>query len=600
MRSGSAADARGSPAAAVAARFDSLRGGRSVEMLGPMGVIVADEPGAVVPALREVEREVGRGRHVAGFVTYEAAPGLNPVLRAPHASGLPLVWFAVFRGRRDGPPGAPVQGTGTFELGEWAPRVDRAGYAARVERIRDWIAAGDTYQVNYTFLLEARFAGEASSMYRHLCLSQQAGYCALLQTGDVAIASASPELFFRWTGDQLELRPMKGTRPRGRWSEEDRARVRELLASEKERAENLMIVDLLRNDAGRVAKYGSVMVDPLFEVETYPTVHQLTSTVRARTRPGTSLTDLFRTLFPSGSVTGAPKVRTMQIIADLEPHARGVYTGAIGFASPGEAVFNVPIRTVVVDEGAGVARMGVGSGVTYDSRADAEYRECLQKALFTHHATRNFDLLETMLWTPGAGIRLRLEHLSRIQESARYFGIPFDRAAVERLLDERLLGQAAPLRVRLLVSRQGRVSVERHPLGAPAGVLRARVDRDPVDSRDVLLYHKTTWRQPYDTRLTARPGYDEVLLVNERGELTEFANGSLVLRDGSGSWTPPLSCGVLPGTLRGELLRQGEIRERILYPADLSRAAAVFRINSVRGFTPVEVEGFGPPAGHGE
>jgi para-aminobenzoate synthetase / 4-amino-4-deoxychorismate lyase len=571
-----------------------------VEMRGPLAVIVAEEPGAVLPALREVERQVGEGRHVAGFVSYEAAPGLDPVLAAPHRPSLPLLWFGVFRERRDGPAGPPAAGAAPFELGEWAAGVSRAEYGSRVERIRQWIAAGDTYQVNYTFPLEARFRGDPAALYRHLCVSQQAGYCALLRMGDVAIASASPELFFRWSGGELELRPMKGTRPRGRWSDEDRQRARELLASDKERAENLMIVDLLRNDAGRVAEYGSVVVDPLFQVETYPTVHQLTSTIRARTRPATTLTDLFRALFPCGSVTGAPKVRTMEIIAELEPRARGVYTGAIGFASPGEAVFNVPIRTVVVDERAGVARMGVGSGVTYDSGAEAEYRECLQKAVFTHHATRDFDLLETMLWTPEDGIRLRPEHLSRIEESARYFGFPFDRGSVERLLDDALAGQAEPLRVRLLVSRAGRPRVERHPLGPSPAVLRARLALEPVHSGDVLLYHKTTWREPYGKRLAAAPGYDEVLLVNQRGELTEFANGNLVVRDASGSWTPPLHCGLLPGTLRGALLRQRSIAERILFPSDLARADAVFRINSVRGYTPVEVEGVGPPAGQGE
>jgi para-aminobenzoate synthetase/4-amino-4-deoxychorismate lyase len=318
-------------------------------------------------------------------------------------------------------------------------------------------------------------------------------------------------------------------------------------------------------------------------------VHQLTSTVRARTREGVTLTDLLRALFPCGSVTGAPKVRTMEIIAELEDAPRGVYTGAIGFLSPGEAVFNVPIRTLAIDPEAGTVSMGVGSGVTYDSEAAAEYRECLQKAAFTHHPVHDFDLLETMLALPGAGIFLLEEHLSRMAASARYFDFPVAMAEVRSRLREATAGAAAPLRVRLLVSPSRGIRVECHPLDPQPEPLRAALSAEPVDSRDAMLYHKTTLRAPYDRRLAARPDVDEVILVNERGELTELVYGNLVIREGGEAWTPPVRSGVLPGTLRAMLLRAGEIRERVLRPADLARADAVFRINSVRGWTPVTV-----------
>ena len=572
-------------------RFDSLRpSGRSFEFRGLRRVITAESLGEVIPALKEVEGEVARGGHAAGFLAYEAAPALDPALRTRARNGsVPLLWFGVFAERAPAPGISLPTGRPSFSLGEWESSVDEERYAAHVATIRELIAAGDTYQVNYTFRLRAPLEGSELALYERLCLSQRGGYCALLRLPGLTLASASPELFFRWHGRELELRPMKGTRPRGRWAEEDRANAAELIGSEKERAENLMIVDLLRNDAGRIAEYGSVRVEPLFEVESYPTVHQLTSTVRARTREGVSLTDVLRALFPCGSVTGAPKIRTMEIIAELEDAPRGVYTGAIGFLSPGEAVFNVPIRTLAIDPAAGTVSMGVGSGVTYDSGAAAEYRECLQKAAFTHHPVHDFDLLETMLALPGAGIFLLEEHLSRLAASARYFDIPLELSEVRSRLRAATGGAAEPLRVRLMVGPSRGIRVETHPLDEQPPTLRAAVAREPVDSRDPMLYHKTTWRETYDRRLAARSDVDEAILVNERGELTELVYGNLVVRRGGESWTPPVESGVLPGTLRAMLLRQGEIRERVLRPADLARADAVFRINSVRGWTPVMV-----------
>ena len=572
-------------------RFDSLRpAGRSFEFRGLRRVITAGSLGEVLPALKEVEGEVARGRHAAGFLAYEAAPALDGALRTREGDGsVPLLWFGVFAERAPAPGIALPSGGPSFSLGEWESSVDPARHAARVAEIRALIEAGDTYQVNYTFRLRAPLQGSDLALYERLCLSQRGGYCALLRLPGLTLASASPELFFRWHGRDLELRPMKGTRPRGRWAEEDRARADELLASEKERAENLMIVDLLRNDAGRIAEYGSVRVDPLFEVESYPTVHQLTSTVHARTREGVTLTDLLRALFPCGSVTGAPKVRTMEIIAELEDAPRGVYTGAIGFLSPGEAVFNVPIRTLAIDPEGGTVSMGVGSGVTYDSEAAAEYRECLQKAAFTHHPVHDLDLLETMLALPGAGIFLLEEHLARLAASARYFDFPLELPEVRARLRAAVAGAGEPLRVRLMVGPSRGIRVETHPLDEQPATLRAALAAEPVDSADPLLYHKTTWRETYDRRLAARPELDEAILVNERGELTEFVYGNLVVREGGEAWTPPVESGVLPGTLRAMLLRQGEIRERVLRPADLARADAVFRINSVRGWTPVTV-----------
>jgi para-aminobenzoate synthetase / 4-amino-4-deoxychorismate lyase len=300
---------------------------------------------------------------------------------------------------------------------------------------------------------------------------------------------------------------------------------------------------------------------------------------------------VLRALFPCGSVTGAPKVRTMEIIAGLEEAPRGVYTGAIGFYSPGEAVFNVPIRTLVIERESATVRMGVGSGVTYDSEAESEYRECLQKAAFTHHPVRAFELLETMLLVPGEEIFLLEEHLARLAGSARYFGFQLDVREARARLGEASAAAGAPLRLRLLASRAGGIRLESAPFVPIAGPLRATVADEPVDSRDVMLYHKTTWRRPYDERLARHPGFDEVILRNERGEATEFVNGNLVVRRGDQHCTPPIECGLLPGTFRARLIREGKLIERVLLPGDLREADAIFRINGVQKWTPVTLRG---------
>lgn len=572
--------------APAAVRFDAPGGGRSFRFHGVREVLRADRVGEVMPLLAAVERAVGQGLHAAGFVAYEAAPAFDPAFAVhPPDPRLPLAWFAVYERREEVRPGYEAA-EGEAELGPWRIDLDEAAYRARVERIRGLIAAGDTYQVNLTTRLTASFRGDPLALYERLCLGQRSGFCAYLDLGEGrTIVSASPELFFSWNADGLELRPMKGTRPRGRWPAEDRALAEELAASAKDRAENLMIVDLLRNDAGRVAAFGGVRVERLFEVERYETVHQMTSTIRAAPRPDAGLADVFRALFPCGSVTGAPKVRTMQIIREVETGPRGAYCGAIGFASPGEAVFSVGIRTLLLDADAGTAELGVGSGVTWDSDAAAEWRECWSKAAFARQPAAEFELLETMLWEPGAGFVLLEGHLARLAASAAYFGFRHDgervEAALVRAVGERVDG---PMRVRLRVGRHGSVEAEAAPYLPSAEPARVAVAAEPVDSRDFMLYHKTTRRGLYEARAASRPDRDDVLLVNERGELTESTIANLVVRMDGALWTPPLECGLLPGVMRADLLARGEIAERVLRPEDLPRAEEVWLINSVRGW----------------
>ncbi|HEX2210213.1 MAG TPA: aminodeoxychorismate synthase component I [Longimicrobium sp.] len=574
-------------------RFDAPGGpggGRSFRFRGLRRVLRAERLADVVPVLDNVQRAAAAGLHAAGFVAYEAAPAFDPALVThPPDPRLPLAWFAVYAARDDVHP-TYESADADAETGAWSIDVEEAGYLQDVERIRALIAAGDTYQTNLTARLRAPFRGDPLALYERLCLAQRSAFCALLELGEGrTIVSASPELFFRAEGGALELRPMKGTRPRGRWAEEDRALAAELADSPKDRAENLMIVDLLRNDAGRVARFGSVRVERLFEVERYETVHQMTSTIRAALRPDVGLADVFRALFPCGSVTGAPKVRTMEIIRDLESAPRGVYCGAIGFVSPGEAVFSVGIRTLLLDAAAGTAELGVGSGITYDSDAAAEYRECWSKAAFVRRAPAGFQLLETLLWEPEGGWFLLDGHLARLSGSAAYFGYAFDADDAVRRLEDAARGFDGPMRVRLRVDREGRMEIDATPHLSSIEPVRVAIAAEPVDSHDPLLYHKTTHRAEYERRAAAGPDADDVLLVNERGELTESTIANLVVRLDGALWTPPLACGLLPGVVRADLLRRGEIRERVLRPADLARAEEVWLVNSVRKWRRAEV-----------
>lgn len=579
-----------SDTAGFSARFDSLdprRGGRSFRFRDLRKTLAAWRVDEVIPTLRELEGAVSGGLHATGWVAYEAAPAFDPALVAhsPYP-GLPLVWFALWERRESVAPLQPVPPPEQkFSLGPWSAALSEAEYRARVERIRARIAAGETYQANLTFLLHAPFQGDGAALYRQIAQAQRSAFCAYLHTPRWSVASASPELFFHWNGTELELRPMKGTRPRGRWSGEDRALAADLCASPKDRAENLMIVDLLRNDAGRVAEWGSVRVPSLFEVERYPTVHQMTSTIRARTRAGTTLVDLFRALFPCGSVTGAPKVRTTAILRALEDGPRGVYTGAVGFVSPGETVFSVAIRTVVIDRERGSAELGVGSGITWDSDPGDEFRECVSKAAFTRTPPVDFEILESLLYRRPGGWTLLDAHLRRMAGSAARWEFPWDPATARSALARAVggLGDGAH-KMRLRLARDGAFRADSSPLPDPdASPLRVAVCADPVDSGNPLLYHKTTARTVYTSRAALHPECDEVILVNERGEVTEFATGNLVARLEGRLWTPPLRAGLLPGVLREALLRTGEVSERPLWPEDLRRADSVWIVNSVRG-----------------
>jgi para-aminobenzoate synthetase/4-amino-4-deoxychorismate lyase len=583
----------------IEARFDDLSPGheRSFHLTGPVGVVEAHRPDEVPGAIEAAASAAARGLWAAGFVAYEGASGLNAdlVVRDRATEGalanLPVAWFAMFEGREDvAAPEPPLELPSAPSESPWRPSVSRERYEEQVRRIRELIAGGDAYQVNYTIRLRAQVAGSERGLYRDLCLAQRGGYAAYINTGRSRVLSASPELFFRIEGDRITTRPMKGTAPRGRWLEEDEANLERLIASAKERAENAMIVDLLRNDLGRISRPGSVRVESMFDPERYETVWQLTSTISSELVPGASLLDVFRSLFPSGSVTGAPKVRTMQLIASLEDSPRGVYCGAVGYLAPsgsGEpsANFNVAIRTVVLDADSGTAEYGVGGGVTHDSSPEGEYAEVLAKARVLTALRPAFELFETLAHVPGEGFRHLQEHLARLSSSARYFGFACDLDRILAALDGGVAQAAEPLRVRLTLARDGALDIEIQPVPpAGNGPVRLALDDEPVDPSDVWLFHKTTNRAPYDRRRSKRPDADDVVLMNTRGEVTESTIANLAARIGDAWVTPPRGSGLLGGTYREVLLREGRLIERSILIEELQAAEEIALVSSVRGW----------------
>ncbi|MDA8414486.1 MAG: aminodeoxychorismate synthase component I [Desulfobacteraceae bacterium] len=550
-------------------------------------IIRADEPNQVSAALAKVEQAVARGRHAAGFISYEAASGLNPDLPVNGKTELPLVWFAVFAERIDCSRETNAATSGDCQVSAPEPTISARDYIGAVGDIRQAIARGETYQVNYTLRQRFRISGDPFVLYRRMCRNQQAPFCAWLDIGTHRILSASPELFFALNGERLTMRPMKGTAPRRPRADDD-LRQRELLAaSTKDRAENLMIVDLVRNDLARIAETGSVAVPALFDIETYPTVHQMTSTVTARIRPEAGLCDIFRALFPCGSVTGAPKRRTMQIIRELEGQPRGVYCGAIGYVSPGrDAVFSVAIRTVVMDTMTGEGEIGIGSGIIWDSDAAAELRECLDKSAFLTRDCEAFSLIESLRFD-AQGYLLLERHLQRLSGSADYFGFRFDGDALRHRLGEFRHSLTGVHKVRVLLEPDGNITIASQPLIATDRAVHAAkimIALQRVDSSDPFLYHKTSRRALYDEQLRAHPGCYDCIFLNERGELTEGSYNTIVISLKGELLTPALECGLLPGVLREELLEVGAMREAVLRLADLQAADTIWLVNSVRGW----------------
>ena len=529
-----------------------------------------------------VEAEArSKSLYAVGFVTYEAAPAFDPALKVRASGDLPLAWFGLYHEpvSLEFPPSPAAPGSDL----RWQATVTPAEYQTQIRRIKQHIQQGHTYQVNYSYRLQTPFRTEAWDFFTRMVQAQGCCQGVFLETEDWALCSASPELFFSLDGTELVSRPMKGTARRGLWLAPDQDQALQLRQSAKDQAENVMIVDMVRNDLGRVAEYGSVETRSLFEVERHPTVWQMTSTVRGTTRAG--LPEIFRALFPAASITGAPKARTMQLIAELESTPRGLYTGAMGFFTPsGRAQFNVAIRTVVVQKQRQMAEYGVGGGIVWDSTEAGEFQECATKAGILTHQYPEFGLLETLLWTPPDGYFLLERHLARLSESAAYFSRSVELAAIRAKLAECAARLASgPHRVRLVVPERGEATVEGQKLPLPPENYRVRLARNPVNSLNPFLYHKTTQRRAYAEAQGGAPEVEDVLLWNEKGELTESCIANLIV-EREGRWfTPPVACGLLAGTYRSVLLEQGQMEEQVIAKDDLCQGSQLWLVNSVRG-----------------
>lgn len=548
----------------------------------PVRVVTAHAPEEVRIALAALDAARDKGLHAAGYLAYEAGHALEPKLQTPATSG-PLLWFGLFE-RFETICAHDVTALLPDPAGAWIgrprPGISRAAYDTAFARVHDWIEAGDIYQANLSFRASVRVLGDPLAAYAAIRTRAAAGYGGIIWSGDDWLLSFSPELFFALRDDDLIARPMKGTTPRGATPEEDEVAKATLATDAKQRAENLMIVDLMRNDLTRIAAPGSVKVPELFKVETYPTLHTMVSTVSARLAEGTSIGDILAATFPCGSITGAPKIRAMEVIGAVEPDARGPYTGSIGrIDANGDAAFNVAIRTLHLPDASETASIGLGSGVVADSRAGEEWDECLAKGAFLTRGQTGLDLIETMAFDPAEGIPLLERHLSRMKASAEALGFAFDRHATRNELQAATFRLRGPARVRLLLSRAGNVAIGTAPVPqAPEGPVTAAILLRQVAPRDFRLAHKTSERSIYARDADAF----ETLYVDADGYLTEGSFTSIFVRRDDGVLaTPPLSRGVLPGVLRAELIESGRAVEAELTPDDLS--GGFFIGNALRG-----------------
>jgi para-aminobenzoate synthetase/4-amino-4-deoxychorismate lyase len=621
----------------------------------PDHIIVANELSDIEKALSEIDRLTGEGYHLAGWISYECAYALEEKLRPSFKSYAdePLIWMMATRHRKRLSPQQTEElfqqsqrgNKRTANITNFTIQESKAEYQNTVQKIKDYIAAGDVYQINHTMPARFSLMGDPASLYQTLRTKQPVAYGAYIDTGRHKILSRSPELFTEKHGKHLKAKPMKGTAARGLSFQDDQKQINRLQTDAKSKAENLMIVDLLRNDLSRSAKPGSVRVEGLFNVETYPTLHQMTSVVKAEAREGLRPSDIIKTIFPCGSVTGAPKIRAMEIIAELENTARGAYCGAIGYISPpnnanestnafgknqsGEIgldwVFNVPIRTVILegnhettadpqdnDHTASLptynGRIHIGSGIVADSNIEQEYAECLLKADFITQPAFDFSLIETMRFHEGR-LLFENQHMERLSESAEYFSFIFDRRHIDNQVSHHLNtieGTGQDHRLRLLLDRHGAISITSIPIDQKPIILslselakapqqpkaKIAVATDRVKSSDTFLYHKTTNRVLYNKGYQAalQHGYTDLLYMNEAGLVSETAiHNIFALIDGE--WQTPIqSAGLLNGVLRRRLLETGDVIEAPIKINDLKTAQAIAVGNSVRGLTPVSID----------
>jgi len=572
--------------------------------LQPRSRIVCFKRAGISKALAAVEKLIASGKYVAGYCSYELGYGLDDAFKkVPISSTYPLLWFGVF----DKPItytnldlAEIVSDTGEFWGYHCRHALSKNAYGRGIDAIQKYLQAGDTYQINYCSKLMFDYRGNGAALFAALNQQQKVAYAAYIHDGKRHICSVSPELFFSIKGNSIVMKPMKGTLLKKRGRAHIQQSVRAFKACDKNKAENLMIVDLIRNDCGKICVPHSIAVPKLFTIEEYETLYQMTSTISGTLKRSRHFGDVLKALFPSGSVTGAPKIRSMEIIRELEQAPRGIYTGAVGFCGPKmkKAVFNIPIRTVVLDSNKMTGEMGIGSGVVFDSKARNEYDECVGKARFLHAALKQYEIIETLRYDPGKGFALITAHIHRLAASAAYFNIPCNRSALKRMLKERAAGfrPQKAYRVRILMNDAGDCKLSHAIISDTVRTQRTiAVSKHAVDSRNVFLRHKTTNRRLYDAehRKARKRGLSDVIFMNEKHQVTEGAISNVFVKKNGIYCTPPVSCGLLPGTYRDALLKRkkGIYREKVLWYTDLVHADEIYLCNSVQGMMRVTLKG---------
>ncbi len=586
-------------------KYDN-RNHKSYLFINPIDMIKLYSIKEVPYLFSKIEECIKRNYYLAGYFCYECGYHFEKSFSHLNVNlPYPFAWLGVYERPvifnhstgeyenpnlvRDFEKGVIVD---EFKLENLEFNIHKPDYVLKVEKIKDYIARGDVYQINFTGKYKFTFTGSPIALYNSLKKKQNVTYGAFLNADGLLICSLSPELFFELEGDRIITKPMKGTIKRGRTIEEDKIFGEGLKKDRKNLAENLMIVDLLRNDIGRISETGFVSVRDLFSVEKYQTLFQMTSTIEGRVREDVQFYDLFKAIFPGGSVTGAPKIRAMEIIHEIETEPRGIYTGSIGYISPKrKTVFNIAIRTVIIQGEKG--EMGTGSGIVWDSYPEAEYEECALKANFLIIPHEAFDLLETILWNDD-GYFLLEKHLERLENSAHYFDYPFDASSIVSALGKETVKfkKDRKYRVRLRLDRYGNVYLESSPLGERQNSNLVVISNIRTDSSNVFLYHKTTKRHLYDEayRDALSRGCIEIIFMNERSQITEGAISNIFIKKGRQYYTPPVECGLLNGVYRQHLLETLTcVKEKVLYLNDLEEADSILVCNSVRGVQEVKI-----------
>jgi len=572
--------------------------GWNAEFNYPSEKIFAENICDIVPLIQKVDAAAKNGKWAVLMLSYEAAPAFDSAFSCHKKSDFPLACAFIFD--KCSPAPENILPGNSFTALNWNPLIPQNDYNSSIEKIQKYIAAGDTYQVNYTFPLETDYSENPIDWYYNLCSAQRAPYCCYIDFDAYSVLSISPELFFQRTGNKIITKPMKGTAKRGRWYNEDVEILNRLKNSKKNRAENLMIVDLLRNDLGRIAKTGSVKTVSLFDVEKYNTVFQMTSTIEAECDKNTSLVEILKALFPCGSITGAPKIRTMEIINEVEKYPRGIYTGAIGYIKPGgDCIFNVPIRTITIKKeiphshfkkgGFQLATFNVGGGIVSDSTYENEYEECLTKSSFLSTEIPDFKLLESLLIEDGE-IFIFERHIERIKTSAKYFNFKLNEENLREILEN--ISKTHPTgkyKIRTLSDRLGKIETEVKPIQNLIFPRKIKLADKPINSSNKFIFHKTTNRKVYNNLLSSNPDCDDVILWNENGEVTESAIANIVIENNGKKYTPPIECGLLGGTFRDKLISDGEVKEKVIKKEDLFSVDKIYLINSVRKWIPANL-----------